>query len=194
MKSTYFTILFGVVALQSTTGAWGELKNKILDFSFPSIAYYVFVFLLYFSDRSLKNLFGFNDYGICKVSLKSDKGKYVAGLGYHDRYQANANSDAIGPNEIWEVLIKGNDQVSLKSAHGRYLIAYGNGKVEAGAKKPNPWETFILEDIGNGTIAFKSLGQKGRYLVAGSDGSITNQDATATGTNATFEIIPAGKY
>ena len=127
------------------------------------------------------------------MSLKSDEGKYVSGLGYHDRYQANAKLDTIGPNEIWEVLIKGNDQVSLKSAHGRYLIAYGNGKVEAGAKKPNPWETFIVEDMGNGMIAFKSIAHgKGRYLVAGSDGSLTNEDATSA-AGFKFEIVPASK-
>ena len=125
--------------------------------------------------------------------MKSDEGKYVSGLGYHDRYAANANKDTIGSDEIWEVLFKGDNMVSLKSAHGRYLIAYGNGKVEAGAKKPNPWETFIVEDMGNGMIAFKSIAHgTGRYLVAGSDGSLTNEDATSA-AGFKFEIVPASK-
>ena len=127
------------------------------------------------------------------MSIKSEKGKYVSGLGYHERYAANVNVQKIGENEIWEVLFKGDNQVSLKSPHGRYLIAHGNGKVEAGAQKANPGETFILEDMGDGTVAFKPFFHKGRYLVAGSDGSFTNQDAAATGTNKTFEIIPAGE-
>ena len=123
----------------------------------------------------------------------SEKGKYVSGLGYHERYAANANAQKIGENEIWEVLFKEDNQVSLKSAHGRYLIAYGNGKVEAGAQKPNPWETFTVEDVGNGMVAFKSFAHgSGRYLVAGSDGSLTNQDA-AGASGFKFRIVPAGK-
>ena len=120
----------------------------------------------------------------------SEKGKYVSGLGYHERYAANANVQKIGENETWEVLFKEDNQVSLKSAHGRYLIAYGNGKVEAGAQKPNKGETFIVEDVGNGMVAFKPFFHKERYLVAGSDGSLTNQDA-AGASGFKFRIVPS---
>merc|ERR1719464_2594610 len=111
-------------------------------------------------------------------------------MGYHDRYEANVNAETIGSDEIWEVTFKGDDLVSLKGAHGRYLRAYGNGQVKADAQKPNPWETFIVEDMGNGKLAFFQISyNKKKYLVAGSDGALTNQDAAEAGTK--FEIIPA---
>merc|ERR550539_1763059 len=111
-------------------------------------------------------------------------------MGYHDRYEANANSSTIGPDEIWEVTFKG-DKVSLKGAHGRYLRWYaGNGQVKADAEKPNSWETFTVEDMGNGMLAFKQWAQwKEKYLVAESDGALTNQEAAEAGTK--FEIVPA---
>merc|ERR1711997_1340357 len=63
-------------------------------------------------------------------------------MGYHDRYEANVNAETIGSDEIWEAIFKGDDKVSLKGAHGRYLRAYGNGQVKADAQNPNPWETY----------------------------------------------------
>ena len=137
-------------------------------------------------------LFGCAFYEICQISMKSEEGKYVSAMGYHDRYEANVNAETIGSDEIWEVIFKGDDKVSLKGAHGRYLRAYGNGQVKADAQKPNPWETFIVEDMGNGKLAFfqtNNRSKKKYYLVAGSDGSLTNQDAAEAGTK--FEIIPA---
>merc|ERR1712172_450155 len=144
------------------------------------------------ADLSLMKLFGRAFYEICQISMKSEEGKYVSAMGYHDRYEANVNAETIGSDEIWEVIFKGDDKVSLKGAHGRYLRAYGNGQVKADAQKPNPWETFIVEDMGNGKLAFfqtNGRSKKKYYLVAGSDGSLTNQDAAEAGTK--FEIIPA---
>jgi len=141
-------------------------------------------------DESLKNLFGCTANEICKMSMKSEQGKYVTAMGYHDKYEANANSPTIGSDQIWEVIFKGDGKVSLKGAHGRYLRWYGNGQVKADAEKPNPWETFIVEDMGNGKLAFfqKNYNKK-YYLVAGSDGALTNQDAAEAGIK--FEIVPA---
>ena len=129
------------------------------------------------------------------MSMKSEQGKYVTAMGYHDKYEANANSPTIGSDQIWEVIFKGDGKVSLKGAHGRYMRWYGNRQnrqVKADAEKPNPWETFIVEDMGNGKLAFfqtNGRSKKKYYLVAGSDGSLTNQDAAEAGTK--FEIIPA---
>merc|ERR550539_617828 len=140
-------------------------------------------------DQSLKNLFGCCGNEICQMSMKSEQGKYVSALGYYKRYEANANSSTIGSDEIWEVTFKGDDMVSLKGAHGRYLRAYGNGQVKADAEKPNKGETFIVEDMGNGKLAFKPYFHKKNYLVAESDGALTNQKAAEAGTK--FEIVPA---
>merc|ERR1719382_191005 len=124
--------------------------------------------------------------------MKSEQGKYVSAMGYHDKYEANANSPTIGPEQIWEVIFKGDDMVSLKGAHGRYLRWYGNGQVKADAEKPNPWETFIVEDVGNGKLAFFQISyNKKNYLTASGDGALTNQAAAKAGTK--FEIVPAPK-
>ena len=131
------------------------------------------------------------------MSMKSEQGKYVTAMGYHDKYEANANSPTIGSDQIWEVIFKGDGKVSLKGAHGRYMRWYGNRQnrqVKADAEKPNPWETFIVEDMGNGKLAFISFSafshyNKKNYLTAESDGALTNQDAAEAGTK--FEIVPA---
>ena len=131
------------------------------------------------------------------MSMKSEQGKYVTAMGYHDKYEANANSPTIGSDQIWEVIFKGDGKVSLKGAHGRYMRWYGNRQnrqVKADAEKPNPWETFIVEDMGNGKLAFISFSafshyQKKNYLVAESDGALTNRDDAEAGTK--FEIVPA---
>ena len=128
------------------------------------------------------------------MSMKSEQGKYVSAMGYHDKYEANANSPTIDPtigsDQIWEVIFKGDGKVSLKGAHGRYLRWYGNGQVKADAQKPNPWETFIVEDVGNGKLAFFQISyNKKNYLTASGDGALTNQAAAKAGTK--FEIVPA---
>ena len=134
------------------------------------------------------------------MSMKSEQGKYVTAMGYHDKYEANANSPTIDPTigseQIWEVIFKGDGKVSLKGAHGRYMRWYGNRQnrqVKADAEKPNPWETFIVEDMGNGKLAFfqtNNRSKKKYYLVAGSDGSLTNQDA-AGASGFKFRIVPS---
>ena len=170
-----------------TRGEGGQKVEKLRDIFYE-------LSLFFFSDQSLMNLFGCAFYEICQMSMKSEQGKYVSAMGYHDRYEANANAETIGSDEIWEVIFKGDDKVSLKGAHGRYLRAYGNGQVKADAEKPNPWETFIVEDMGNGKLAFLSFSafshyQKKKYLTAESDGALTNQDASEAGIK--FEIVPA---
>ena len=170
-----------------TRGEGGQKVEKLRDI-------YYELSLYFFSDQSLKNLFGCAFYEICQMSMKSEQGKYVSAMGYHDRYEANVNAETIGSDEIWEVIFKGDDLVSLKGAHGRYLRAYGNGQVKADAQKPNPWETFIVEDMGDGKLGFLSYSafthyKKKNYLVAEADGALTNRDDAEAGFK--FEIVPA---
>jgi len=125
-------------------------------------------------------------------------GKYLSvnGIGKYD-IEANANSDTIGSTEIWEVTFQGEDKVNLLGANGRYIRPYSNkeGKVNADAQKPNKWETFTVEDLGNGKVAFKCA-EYGLYLVAGSDGSFVNKkldNLLGEGISymESFEIVPA---
>ena len=125
-------------------------------------------------------------------------GKYlsVEGIGKYDK-KANADSDTIGSEEIWEVTFRGEDKVNLLGANGRYLRPYPGrgmkGKVQADAQKPNEWETLTVKDLGNGKVAF-ICADTGNYLVAGSDGSFTNKDlAKVISYTESFEIVPTSK-
>ena len=125
-------------------------------------------------------------------------GKYLSvnGIGKYD-IEANADSDTIGSTEIWEVTFKGEDEVNLLGANGRYLRPYSGrgmkGVVNADAKKPNQWETFTVKDLGNGKVAFECAGYD-LYLVAGSDGSFMNKKLAELITyKESFEIVPASK-
>ena len=166
-----------------TRGEGGQKVEKLRDIFYE-------LSLFFFSDQSLKNLFGCAFYEICQMSMKSEQGKYVSAMGYHDKYEANANSPTIDSDQIWEVIFKGDGMVSLKGAHGRYMRWYGNGQVKADAEKPNPWETFTVEDVGNGKLAFFQISyNKKKYLKASGDGALTNQAETKAGTQ--FKIVPA---
>ena len=131
------------------------------------------------------------------MSIKSEEGKYLSALSAEANFEANANSDAIGPENIWEVTFVGDDKVNLLGANGRYLRPYSSrgmkGQVKADAEKPNEWETFTVEDLGNGKVAF-ICADTGNYLVAGSDGSFMNKKlAEVISYTESFEIVPASK-
>jgi hypothetical protein len=87
------------------------------------------------------------------IALKSAHGKYVVAESSGD---ANANRDAIGDYEKWQIIRAGatqsssfvahGDAISLKSmAHGKYLVAENTGDANANRTAIGPWETFTLE-------------------------------------------------
>ena len=118
--------------------------------------------------------------------MKTDNNKYVAA---ESNGEANAESNSIGSDEIWEVTFIGSDQVQLKGPHGKWLIANGGRQCcsgKADANRPDAWETFTIECMGNGKFAFKSA--HGKYLSAESDGSLSQQDVASNGQ--TFEVVP----
>ena len=77
-----------------TRGEGGQKVKKLRDIFYE-------LSLFFFSDLSLMKLFGCAFYEICQMSMKSEQGKYVSAMGYHDRYEANVNAETIGSDEIW---------------------------------------------------------------------------------------------
>jgi len=65
-----------------------------------------------------------------------------------------------------------NEQISLKSHHGKYLVAEQNGDANWNRAKVRTWETWSFEWNGGTSVSFK--GHHGKYLVAE-----TNGDANA---------------
>lgn len=124
-------------------------------------------------------------------------GRRIALRGAHGRYfvaerdgRANANRGRIGP---WERFIVGDAggsapnraltwgaTISLRSAHGRYVVAERDGALNANRQRVGPYERFTVLDPSNtrrasgavpcgATIALRST--HGRYVVAESDGA-----------------------
>ena len=128
------------------------------------------------------------------MSIKTDRGKYVSTKIEKGKYLVDAKSTAIGENEIWEVVIRSDGYVVLKSALGKYMIAHGPSTwiVEGGSQHPNGYgEALMPEFLGKGKVAFKT--KAGRYLAVQSDGALKNLKVDAVGTTETFEIVPASK-
>ncbi|MEL6412016.1 MAG: hypothetical protein AAFQ38_16630 [Pseudomonadota bacterium] len=68
-----------------------------------------------------------------------------------------------------------NVTVSLKSAHGKYLVALPNGAAEADRKQASTWEKWVLANSNGGPLVAGSrvtlLSAHNRYLVSEKNGS-----------------------
>ena len=58
--------------------------------------------------------------------------------------------------------------VSLRSHHGRYMVAEPDGMARANRSRVGPWERFVLIEHGGGQVSLR--GAHGMYLVAEPDG------------------------
>ena len=57
-----------------------------------------------------------------------------------------------------------NERLSMKSHHGKYVVAEPDGKANANRPVAGGWETWTLQWLGGTTVAFK--GAHNKYLVA----------------------------
>jgi Fascin domain len=83
--------------------------------------------------------------------------------------------------------------IGLKASNGQYLCAEGGGGQVIIANRPalGPWETFILEELGNNQVALKA--SNGQYWCAeGGGGQVINANRTARGAWETFTIERLG--
>ena len=67
----------------------------------------------------------------------------------------------------------------MKSYHGKYVVAQFNGDANANREEKGTWETFIVEDLGQSKVSFKSY--HGKYL--GAEDEIGNYDIRANKDN-----------
>ena len=148
------------------------------------------VFFSFFYFFSATNIFGCYESGICKVSLLSRSGKFVA---VEKNNKVNTNRGAVASDSIWEVNFVGdpkNNLVSFKGSNGRYMIAYNNGKIECTAKRVSRWEEFTVEDTGNGTFTIKSHHKQ--YVVA-EDGAFKSKRDIEVADAEAFLVRQVGK-
>ena len=62
-------------------------------------------------------------------------------------HEVNANRPKRGPWEIFKVLKQPDGTYGFMTAHGRYLVAEGNGRLRGDRKELNNWEKFTPECI-----------------------------------------------
>ena len=97
-----------------------------------------------------------------------------------------ANRDIInGTWEIFTVTFVRDHLVNFKGAHGKFLVAEQDGKVNANREVDDVWETFEVTKKGNG-FAFKS--HHGKWLVAEENGAL-NANRTKDSIYETFQVF-----
>jgi len=137
------------------------------------------------------------------ISLKSYHGKYLVA---EADGRLNANRDQVGPWEKFTILDPNNtastrevrygDVISLRSYHGKYVVAEADGKAKADRTAIGPWEKWTILEPNNpnsrasipddGKIALKSF--HGKYLVAEANHTV-NANRAAIGPWETWAII-----
>jgi len=127
------------------------------------------------------------------ISLKSHHGKYLVA---EADGRLNANRDRIGSWEKFTILdpnntastreVKYGDTISLRSYHGKYVVAEADGRANANRDAIGEWEKWTILDPNNpssraiipddGKIALKSF--HGKYMVAEANHTVNaNRDA-----------------
>ena len=114
----------------------------------------------------IERLFGCANGSICKVGLQTFFDKFVV---VEDNDRVNAYQDELDVWEIFTVQFIGENKVQFKGYNGKYLVAEGDGTINANRDQPGDPETWEVEDKGQG-LAFKSY--HGRYMVAESNGDL----------------------
>jgi hypothetical protein len=79
--------------------------------------------------------------------------------------------------------------ISLKSHHGKYMVAEADGKLNANRDGIGAWETFTVIANQDGTISLKTF--HGKYVTAGQDGSM-NANKGSVGNEEKFTVIHQG--
>lgn len=84
-------------------------------------------------------------------------------------------------------------RVALRTHKGYFvrIVEGGNGQVDAKAQRVGPWETMDLEQLSDGTVAFRSS-SSGAYLSAdGGGGKKVSARGGAPGTWERFKVVPS---
>lgn len=76
--------------------------------------------------------------------------------------------------------------ISLRGAHGKFVVAEPDGRAYANRAAAGPWERFAMLSNADGTVSFR--GAHGKYLVAEADGTV-NANRNAVGPWEKFALI-----
>ena len=115
-----------------------------------------------------------------RISIKSAYGKYVSA---EVDGTVNANGRVQDLFQIWTVAKKRTAKLALRSYHGKYLVAEVKGEVNANRDSASAWETFVVEQLGDG-VAFKT--SHNTYLSADNSGNLNAKNEL--GRNERFRI------
>lgn len=96
--------------------------------------------------------------------------------------------DDAGASELLAIKLRGK-QVTLKTAHGKYVVAESDGRANANRDAPGPWERWTVEHKGGNAVCF--VGYSGKYLVAEVDGA-ANANRDGCGPYETFQLSSRG--
>jgi len=136
-----------------------------------------------------------------------DKGNgYFAFKSHHGKYLVAESNGDLNANRNWALAwetfkVKQGGQnlfgckdntichVTIKSFHGKYVSAEGNGKANANQNKIGPSETWTVTFVKTNKVTFKS--SFGKYLVAEANGD-ANANRNVASTWETFTVVDKG--
>jgi len=118
-----------------------------------------------------------------KIALQASNNRYL----HAEHHKVHFSGFQIDYNSTWTVQHHGQ-QIALVSAHGKYLCAYGDGRVLADRDEPSHTEKFFIEELGNNVIALRT--HHGTYLGADGEGPMVQRGNL--GTHEQFKVQVLG--
>jgi len=109
------------------------------------------------------------DGGIHRIALRGSNGFWLHAAEYH---KVHCSGRDINHHSTWQVLHH-EGRIALRSGHGKFLAAYGDGRVAADRDEHSHSERFGLEELGNGMVALRT--HHGTYLGADGEGPLVQR-------------------
>jgi len=104
-----------------------------------------------------------------RLALQGSNGRWMHANEHHKVHFASPQPSQ---TSIWHVQHH-EGRVMLRSAHGKFLAAYGDGEVRADRDEHSHNERFLVEELGNGRIALRT--HHGTYLGADGEGPVVQR-------------------
>lgn len=103
-----------------------------------------------------------------------------------------ANRGLVGPWERFELIqvFPGLDVYGIRVHNGQFVAAEGGGGGAVNANRPQlgAWEEFLMETLGGGQVAFRTV-QTGHYLRVDVPSGIVDATAPSRGQWETFDLV-----
>jgi len=118
-----------------------------------------------------------------RIALQGSNGRWLHANEHHKVHFA---APEVSHASIWNVQHH-EGRVVLRSAHGKLLSAYGDGRVNADRDEHSQNERFLIEELGNGRIALRS--HHGTYLGADGEGPVVQRGSLGPHEQFFLQII-----